>query len=258
MPELPDLEVFSRNLQKKLAGKKLEKLHLLKGANSSLPEKKLKKALERKKLQRVYREGKELRFAFSDETILGIHLMLRGRLYWLEEEKPAKHTLAVFNFSGNLSLALTDPQYRARLTLNPKEAKAPDALSKNAGLAFWKEKLQSKAGIKNLLLDQHVVRGIGNAYADEILWDAGISPFSIAQKIPMLKIKKLASSVKMVLEKAEKQISKSEPGIIGGEIRDFLLIHNAKKKKSPHGAPIQIKVNGGRKTYFTKEQELYM
>ncbi|MCK7559331.1 hypothetical protein MKQ70_31945 [Chitinophaga sedimenti] len=43
---------------------------------------------------------------------------------------------------------------------------------------------KSRAAVKNLLLDQHVVRGIGNAYADEILWEAGISPFSVAKAIP--------------------------------------------------------------------------
>jgi formamidopyrimidine-DNA glycosylase len=107
------------------------------------------------------------------------------------------------------------------------------------------------------LLDQNAIRGIGNAYADEILWDAGISPFSISNKIPDTKLKALAKSIKSVLQDAEKQISKSNPDIIGGEIRDFLKIHNSKKKESPTGAPIKFAMVSSRKTYYTDEQELF-
>jgi formamidopyrimidine-DNA glycosylase len=220
---------------------------------------KLKKELEGKKLLKVYREGKELRFAFGNKTILGIHLMLRGKLFWFEDKNPHKHTLLEIIFAGKgkeLGLALTDFQRKANLTLNPAVSDVPDALSKEASLSFWKKRLQSKAAVKNLLLDQHVVRGIGNAYADEILWDAKISPFSIANKLPPARIKALANSVRRVLLKAEKQISKAEPDIIGGEIRDFLKVHNPKQKKSPGGAVIK-KTEGARKTYYTDEQELY-
>ena len=117
--------------------------------------------------------------------------------------------------------------------------------------------MSGRAIVKNVLLDQKVIRGIGNAYADEILWDAGISPFSISNKIPTASIKALVKSIKHVLEHAEKQIKKTNPDIISGEVRDFLLIHNAKKDKSPSGAAILQKTAGGRKTYYTDEQELF-
>jgi formamidopyrimidine-DNA glycosylase len=152
---------------------------------------------------------------------------------------------------------MTDYQRNARIKLNPEISPVPDALSPEANLRFWKETLQSRATIKNLLIDQKVVRGIGNAYADEILWHAGISPFSIANKIPAPKVRKLAGSIKKVLKHAVQQIRKADPGIIGGEIRSFLSIHQAKKTHSPSGAIIQIKSSGGRKTYYTKEQKLY-
>jgi formamidopyrimidine-DNA glycosylase len=72
-----------------------------------------------------------------------------------------------------------------------------------------KERLaKSKAVVKSALLDQHIIRGIGNAYADEILWDAGISPFSISNKIPDAEIKALLKSIKSVLQRAEKSIIK--------------------------------------------------
>jgi len=256
MPELPDLQVFSNNLNKELAGKKLLKVNITK-AKLSMPASKFKKALEGQKLIKVYREGKELWFLFGNKTILAIHLMLRGRLVWFDNDNTHKHSLAEFIFQGDKKLAVTDFQRKARIILNPELNGVPDALSSAVNEKFWKLKLQSKATIKNLLLDQHIVKGIGNAYADEILWDAGISPFSISKQIPASGIKKLSRSVGKVLKHAEKQIRKAAPDIIGGEERDFLLIHNPHKKKSPSGAAIKRKAVGGRKTYYTDEQELY-
>ena len=106
-------------------------------------------------------------------------------------------------------------------------------------------------------MDQKIIRGIGNAYADEILWHAGISPFSVSNKIPDVAIKKLAKSIKVVFSKAEKMILKTDPEIIGGEVRDFLDIHNADKTHSPTGARIQKDDSSGRKTYYTSEQTLW-
>ncbi|MGY0041548.1 hypothetical protein [Pedobacter sp. NJ-S-72] len=107
------------------------------------------------------------------------------------------------------------------------------------------------------MLDQHIIRGIGNAYADEILWEAGISPFSSANKIPEEKLKDLAKAVRHVLKNAIEQISKTHPAIISGEVRDFLKIHSSKKTHSPSGVPIIIVKTGARKTYYTEEQEIY-
>lgn len=73
------------------------------------------------------------------------------------------------------------------------------------------------------------MRGVGNAYADEILWHARISPFSVSSKIPEAKLKDLVKAIKSVLEDAEQNILKSNPGIINGEVRDFMDIHNSKK-----------------------------
>ena len=106
-------------------------------------------------------------------------------------------------------------------------------------------------------MDQHVIRGIGNAYADEILWDAGISPFSAGNKIPPEKIKTLVKSIKKVLKDAEKKIKKTHPNLISGEIRDFLVLHHSKLKKSPTGAIIETGEINKRKTYYTNEQVLY-
>jgi formamidopyrimidine-DNA glycosylase len=153
---------------------------------------------------------------------------------------------------------MTDYQGQATPTLNPKPHDGVDALSADVNFKFLKEKLQKKkAAIKNVLLDQHFIRGIGNAYVDEILWEAGISPFSSAGKIPDTHLKALDKAIKKVLKNAEKNIRKANPDIISGEIRDFLNIHNAKKSHSPTGGKIKVKASGARKTYYTDEQELF-
>jgi formamidopyrimidine-DNA glycosylase len=258
MPELPDLQVFSKNLTKVFGGKELKKIAvpISKKLNVSVP--KLKNSLEGEKLVAINRVGKELHFQFKNGNVLALHLMLHGKLYKFEKENTQKNTIIELLFSDYSGLALTDFQKAATPTLNPESKDAPDALSKEVNLSFLKDKLsRSKASVKNVLLDQHVIRGIGNAYADEILWDAGISPFSIANKTPDAEIKGLLKSIKGVLKKAEKSIVKTHPDIISGEIRDFMLIHNSKKKHSPTGAPIRIKTSSSRKTYYTDEQKLF-
>ena len=257
MPELPDLQVFSHNLNKLLHGKKVKKV-LIEGAKKlNISASSLKSTLVGQVVKKVYREGKELHFKFNKGDVLALHLMLRGKLYLFDSKNEHKYTILEIIFEDDSGLALTDFQGQATPTLNPDNKEAPDALSETINYKFLKEKLsKTRAAIKNLLLDQHVIRGIGNAYADEILWDAGISPFSVSNKIPDAKVKTLAKSIKNVLQDAEKQIRKNHPDIIAGEIRDFLKIHNSKKKESPSGAPILVK-DGGRKTYYTEEQELF-
>ena len=258
MPELPDLQAFSQNLSKNLVGKKIEKLSALYKKKLKTPEKDLKRSLEGATLTSVYREGKELHFAFDNDNILALHMMLKGQLHFFHQKNEMKFTIIELLFNDGTGLAMTDFQGQATPTLNPEPKEAPDALSKEVNFKFLKEKInRSRAEIKKLLMDQKIVRGIGNAYADEILWHARISPFSISNSIPDPAIKTLAKSMKSVLQKAEKIILKRQPDIIGGEIRDFLGVHNSKKAQSPTGATIRIETKGSRKTYYTDEQKLF-
>jgi len=257
MPELPDLQVFSQNLTKKFAGKRLKKLNIVNSKKLKQSATSIRKTLEKQKLIKVYREGKELRFAFENGNILGLHLMLHGNLKQFQKKNKEKHTIVEILFDNDSGIAVTDWQGMANIRLNPEEKDVPDALSKKMNEKYLKEQLQSKATIKNILMNQDIIRGIGNAYADEILWEAGISPFSIANKIPVTKIKLLTKVIRSVLTKAEKQIKKTYPDLISGEVRDFLRIHNSKNKTSPTGAPIHSRMVASRKTYYTDEQEMY-
>jgi formamidopyrimidine-DNA glycosylase len=256
MPELPDLQVFSHNLSKKLTGKTVKEA-TVNSIKLNVSPKELTDVLTGQHIKDIYREGKELHVKFSKGDILGLHLMLHGQLHLFEGKNKQNHPVIELLFDDNTGLVLTDFQKAATPTLNPEQKTAPDALSKEMNLEYLKEKLgKTKTNIKTVLLDQRIIRGIGNAYADEILWDARISPFSSSNKIPEKRIKDLEKSIRSVLENAQKEIIKKNPDIISGEVRDFMLIHNAKKSKSPGGAEIKIKADT-RKTYYTDEQEVF-
>ena len=256
MPELPDLQVFSRNLNKLFAGKTLDKIDAPNHKKLNVTVKELKAALEGQKLANVKRVGKELHFEFEKKHVLGLHLMLHGQFHMFDGDNTNKYTIVELHFNGGKGLALTDYQGAATPTLDPVEKDTPDA--SDVDLTYLKDKLNKKRSpVKTVLMDQKVLRGIGNAYADEILWEARISPFSAANKLPEVAIKKLHSSIKDVLEDAEKQIIKHNPDIISGEVRDFLKVHLPKQKQTSTGAAILQKELGGRGTYYTDEQELF-
>lgn len=258
MPELPDLQVYSRHLHQQLAGKTLEQITVHHAPKLNVSQQELQQQLKGEELVEIYREGKELRLKFGKNHLLGLHLMLHGKLFLFEKSNPQKHSILELLFSDGSGLVLTDFQKLATVTLDPEEKDAPDALAKEMNAAYLEDQLKNtRTTIKNLLLDQKTIRGIGNAYADEILWDARLSPFSVCNKIPKDKIRALTASIQSVLKDAEKQIMETHPDLINGEVRDFLKIHHPKKTKSPTGAAIIVKNSSSRKTYYTEEQELF-
>jgi formamidopyrimidine-DNA glycosylase len=258
MPELPDLQVFSRNLNKRLAGKTVKKISVPVTKNLKISVTTLKSAIEKQRLEEVYREGKELRFKFSNGTILGVHLMLRGRFYFFETTNDKKSTVCEILFTDDEGLVLADPFKAATVTLNPVESEVPDALSKQLSFAYLKKRMQgSRAQIKSFLGDQKNIRGIGSAYSDDMLWEARISPFSVSNKIPVDKIRALLKAIRKVFKDGEKSILKEFPDTISTETRDYLKVHNPRRTHSPTGAEIRVKDHGLTKTYYTDEQVLY-
>lgn len=258
MPELPDLQVFRSNLQKRFAGKTLQTftIHNPKKLNTS--EEKCKQALEGQWLKSVKRHGKELFFEFSNKEVLGVHLMLKGQFAEFSDFSPTNLILEL-RFDGDKGLAITDSMSLTRVMLNPHTPKSPDALELQFNVKYLLNALQSNASVpvKSFLMDQKVVRGIGNAYVDEILWEAKISPFSQCEKIPETAARELHRKIKQVLKHGETQIKITHPDIIAGEIRDFMKIHNPNNTHSPTGAEILIQKLNKRKTYYTREQVDY-
>jgi formamidopyrimidine-DNA glycosylase len=256
MPEIPDLNIFQKNLSKGLTGKTLAKLTVLVPRRLKVPESELKEAFEGHQLVGISREGKELHFAFKNGHVLGLHLMLHGTMFWYDKENESKFTIAELLFSDGTGLAITDWQKAVILTLDPKPTKVPDAMAMPAG--YLKTALNKISHpIKTVLTEGKIVRGIGNAYVDEILYEAKISPFSIANKIPEEKIVVLTNAIETVLTNAENHIMRNFPDTITEKERDFLQVHRPKQKLTLAGEAIQIAEIHKRKTYYTENQELF-
>lgn len=256
MPEIPDLNIFARNLTRKLAGKTLTEIKVIIPRKLKVPESVIKDALDGQRLIAINREGKELHFKFDNEHVLSVHLMLHGTMYWYERVNEQRFTIAELLFADGTGLAITDWQKAVILTLDPKPTKVPDAMSMPDG--YLMTALKNTSGyIKTVLTEGKTVRGIGNAYVDEILYAARISPFSKANKVPEKKINDLTKAIKTVLTDAETHISKLFPDTITEKERDFLQVHRPKQKESLSGEPILKADIDSRKTYYTGSQELF-
>lgn len=257
MAELPDLTVFAEILTRKFKGKVLERLEITVSKKLNVSESALRSALVDRALLKVTREGKTLQFHFEDDQVLGLHLMLRGELVSLENGETPKFQIIAFHFKEDAGFAVTDLQRQATPTLHPKTVEVPDALDLDEH--YFRALLAKKRTvIKTLLMDQKALRGIGNSYADEILYHAGISPFSIAKVLPEKAVTKLYKNIRAVLEKAIQEIAAANGDELTGELKDFMQVHNPKLKKTAKGELIKTGKIGGRTTYYTDAQQLYL
>lgn len=260
MPELPDLEVYAKNLRRELVGKKLTRLDVYKESKANVSKKELESTLLYSHLIEIIREGKELIFVFSNNNKVSIHLMLEGRFDLLDNDESIQFKSFVFGFDESINLIVSDPRGWAKLEFAPRQTCTPDALSHDFSTEYLTQKIAEKKtkNIKSFLLDQNIVRGIGNAYSDEILWHARISPESKCGKLPGSAIGQLFDSIKFVLMEAVGEILKIEPNAINGEVRDFMKVHNKIKKQTATGYMIKTKKIASKTTYFTEEQVLYI
>lgn len=257
MAELPDLTVFAQILTSRFAGKILKQVEVKVAKKLKVPVNELQKAIEGKKLDEVVRYGKTLQFKFSGKQVLGLHLMLRGELELLEKDANLpRHSVMAFHFNSGGGFVVVDILKQATPTLNPVSVSAPDALDISerdfAALLGKRKKI-----IKEVLMDQKAIRGIGNSYADEILWDARVSPMSIASALPNKVVGTLYHSMTTVLKEAIAVIAKENGDELRGELRDFMKVHGARIEKSPTGAKVKSEKIGGRSAYFTDEQKIY-
>jgi formamidopyrimidine-DNA glycosylase len=259
MPELPDLTVFAENLAKAVVGKKVVRAQYHLARPSGISSEGLADALVSGTIANVERVGKQVRFTTDKGHSLFVHLMLNGGFVLTTDKGLEKldNPVLTIAFSDGSALAVTDPKEWAKVSLNPESEEVPDALSVTAD--YLKSKFQKKAKtlIKPFLLDQKLIGGIGNAYSDEILWSARISPKSEVGKLPPEAVDALLEAIPAVLNEATDYLRKHHPGIVAGEFREFLKVHQPSLKQSPTGAHIIKEQIASKKTYYTDEQKLY-
>lgn len=261
MPELPDLTLYARNLKTRVHGQEIVSADVFTPAKVNLPQPAFADALIGARITDITRNGKELFFLLSSGEQFAVHLMLFGRfdLAPTAELFRINAKAMAIGFAGGTALSLSDWKHMAKVTVHPPKPAVPDALSDAFTLPYLAGMAQKKAtmNIKAFLIDQKIVRGIGNAYVDEILWKAGISPKSFAGKIPPEYLEKLYDAIRWVLEDAIAQIERISPDIIAGEERSFLRVHNPKRRTTDDGEPILCEEVAKKRTYYTASQRLF-
>jgi len=258
MFELPYLEVCAEVFERKFKNRVLQRLDIShkKYINVSMAE--LTENLIGNDLKKVWREGLSLCFQFRNHAVLEMCLSASAKLLVIASNQDNTTGLMDLYFSGGQILSIKDTQHLSKFRLNPVHSAAPDALGKDMTFEYLTGLFSNNTEeVKYVLMDQELIRGIGEAYADEILWYAEISPFSITGEIPLDNIKVLHKTIKYVLLDAIKQARKINAGKFSEEGADLLMIHNASKKTSPTGGAIKMKVVLGKKTYYTDEQHLF-
>jgi len=260
MPELPDLEVFKINVFNRLTSKRLIGLEIFNQNKVNNLQAKLIDGLKGRDLLNINRIGKELIFDFGDKKIVTAHLMLNGEMSIVNEADIGEIKYKIFSFYFEKeALVFRDMGGLCTIKYMPEINKTPDVFDDTFTLKYFLDTAHKKprVNVKAFLIDQNITKGIGNAYADEILWAARISPRSIIGKIPDDVLTTLYKNIGSVLRNAIESIKSISPDIISGEERSFLKVHNKMKKKTETGYPIIIEKIASKTTYFTEEQVLW-
>lgn len=255
------MQMFRSVLEDKFLGKKLKTLDISSTKKFNAPLDDMKAAVEGTTLKEIVREGKELHFHFGNGRVLGMHLMLGGRFVLGKESAfPVPKSLFSLLFDDGTAFGVADRLGWAKIALDPEVPAVPDAASEEFTLAYLKEMAAKgkKTKAKSFLIDQNMVRGIGNAYSDEILWHSRIEPTSLMSKIPDDKMAELYKTIRHVLKGAEEKIMTQYYGDLAKEQRSFLKVHNPELKQTEDGEPILIGEVDKRKTYYTASQKLYI
>ena len=242
MPELPEVEIVKQSLIKSILSKKIDKV-LINNRNLryKIPNN-FKRILENKKILKIFRKSKYLVLSLNNDFFVTIHLGMSGTLHLIKNGNK-KNTNLSFYQSKNLpikhnhihlifkkiKIIYNDPRrfgyfklIKGKVNLlNFFQRIGPEPFDKEFNYDYLKKKLYTKQkNIKNFLLDQKIVSGIGNIYANEILFYCMIHPLKKCKSLNTKDIKNILKISKFVLKKAIKNG--------GSSIRDFQNISGSK------------------------------
>ncbi|MBV9580219.1 MAG: Fpg/Nei family DNA glycosylase [Chloroflexi bacterium] len=251
MPELPDLTVYLDFLQANIVGQTLERVRvaspfLLRTADPPL------KDAENKRVLGLRRLGKRLIFELEDDLFLVIHLMIAGRFRWKERGAAitGKIGLAAFDFS-NGTLLLTEASQKKRAALHLVRGEAALAEFDRHGLepleadleAFRSQLLAGNHTVKRALTDPDLFSGIGNAYSDEILHRAKMSPVRLTGAMSQGEVETLYAATQAVLTEWIERLRKEANGGFPEKVTAFrkdMAVHGRYGEPCPVcGTPVQ-------------------
>jgi len=208
MPELPDIVVYIEALERRILGHLLERIQirgpfLLRTARPPI------EAIQGHTAKELRRVGKRIALKFDNELWLVFHLMIAGRLHWVEKRvtPDGRRTLAALDFDSG-TLTLTEAGTKKRASLHVVDGDEELAKLDPGGLEVFGATLEefraaltaSNHTLKRALTDPHMFSGIGNAYSDEILHAARLSPVKLTQRMKDDEIQRLYEAVRHSLQ----------------------------------------------------------
>lgn len=267
MPELPEVETVKETLKRQTLNRKIVGVNVYYNNIIEYPTvSEFKKNIVNQTINDVKRRGKWLMFELDNYYLLS-HLRMEGR-YFIKskQDKILNHEHVSFTLDNDLELRYLDTRKFGRMHLIPKEEvfkRKPlnelglEPWDKALTIAYLKEKYKSKKlPIKTVILDQSIIVGIGNIYADEILFLSHVNPLKKACEINDKEAENIIINTKKVLEKAIKyggttiRSYESSEGV-HGRFQQELLVHGKEHELCPNCNAFILKIRvGGRGTYF--------
>ncbi len=251
MPELPDVVVYVEALERHVGGRVLERVRLVSPFALRSVEPPLT-ALQGARVTTVRRLGKRIVLGFEDELFLVIHLMIAGRLRWKPSgaKPPGKRGLALFDFEHG-TLLFTEAATKRRASLHVVRGEPALLAHDPGGLEVLESDLESferalvreSHTLKRALTDPHIFSGIGNAYSDEILHRARLSPARLTGKLSREELVRLHAATREVLlewtERLRRQVGEGFPDKVTA-FRPEMAVHGRYLRPCPVcAAPVQ-------------------
>lgn len=281
MPELPEVETIRRDLAKVIVGKKITGIEVISKSPIKGNASDFLKAQKNKTIKNIGRIGKLMMWELTDGNFLLVHLKMTGQLIYrfdhkiiegghnlpifTEKDLPTKYTRVIWRFNDGSKLYFNDLRKFGYLKIVGRTEKEKiesgygiEPLAKNFTLAgFAKIFSGRKTSVKAVLLNQQLVAGIGNIYADEICFEAGLLPHAPAGKLGAKEIKKLFVAAEVILQKAIKHKGTTFKDYINphgrkGNFSDFLRVYQRDGEKCLrcHQGIITKSKIGGRGSHY--------
>ncbi len=265
MPELPEVETVRRVLKTKILNKKIVKINIIYGKMIENDLNFFKETLVNQEFIDIKRKGKYLLFETSNYYLIS-HLRMEGKFFVKEsKEELTKHDHLQIIFEDNKTLIYNDTRKFGRCKLIEKSqlddyfkklGPEPHQTTSN----YLKNKLKNKnKNIKTLLLDQSIMSGLGNIYANEVLYKANINPYSAGKDLSLESIEKIIKVSTEILDKSIKEggcTIRSYTSSLGvsGNYQNFLCVH-MKENELCQTCKSLIKKDkiDGRSTYYCEK-----
>jgi formamidopyrimidine-DNA glycosylase len=251
MPELPDVELYLAALRPRVQGRPIERVRVaspffVRSYDPPIT------ALQERTIASLERIGKRLVFALDEDLFVVVHLMIAGRLRWRDRGSPipAKLGLAAFDFSHG-TLLFTEAGTRKQASLHVVRGRAAvDAMDPGGAdvfalstEAFGAALRSGNHTIKRMLTDPHVFSGIGNAYSDEILHAARLSPVKLTRALTDEEIGRLHEATRQVLRDWTARLQEETGEAFPEKVTAFrpgMAVHGRYGQPCPRcGAPVQ-------------------